>query len=223
MNSLLVTFKNDVSIIEAGVDESGRGTLFGPVFAAAVILDLSKPLPARLNDSKKLSRRMRAELRSWIETNALCWAVGKTEASVIDHVNIWNATQLAMTDALNGLSTRPNFILVDGNRFDGYDGIDFVTIEKGDAKFASIAAASILAKEHHDEYIAERLKDDPTLERYGLQSNMGYGTGKHIEALQEFGPSMYHRLTFGRVKEYAPNAPSSLAFTLSSEDDGPER
>lgn len=179
-------------LIEAGVDEAGRGCLAGSVFAAAVILPegYSNSL---INDSKQLSARQRSELRLIIERDALAWAVGEATAGEIDRINILNATFLAMHRALDQLQTRPEAIIVDGNRFKPYHFIPYATIVKGDSKYLSIAAASILAKTHRDEYIEKWAKEFP---EYGWEQNKGYPTAAHREAIRRHGPTPLHRLTF---------------------------
>lgn len=179
--------------MEAGVDEAGRGPLAGSVFAAAVILPpgFSHPL---LDDSKKMTESNRMLLRGIIEREAIAWAVAETNAERIDEINILNATYEAMNAAVAKLKVRPRFLLVDGNRFCSDCGdIPYECIVKGDGKFASIAAASVLAKTHRDEYMM-RLHD--RFPMYGWDSNKGYPTRAHREAVARFGTSPYHRLTF---------------------------
>lgn len=217
MTSLL-SFFDENNKLEAGVDEVARGTLFGPVFAASVILDKNKPIHAWLNDSKKVSRKKRAVVRQWIEENAISWAVSFVDNSVIDKINIRNSSMLAMEMSLQNLSVIPDFILIDGNYFPGTASfgkwknyvtdykqnhdltvldISFKTIVTGDSIFASIAAASILAKEHHDDYIKDLVKKNPLLDTcYDLGNNMGYGTPKHISGLKNHGKTVFHRETF---------------------------
>ena len=182
-------FKN---CLEAGCDEAGRGCLAGSVFAAAVILppDFSNPL---LNDSKQLTEHQRYALRPIIESQALAWAVGIVTAQEIDSINILNASILAMHRALDGLQLRPQAIIVDGNRFHPYHDTPHATIVKGDAKYMSIAAASILAKTYRDDYMNTLAEEFPV---YGWKQNKGYPTKAHRQAISQHGPSPYHRMTF---------------------------
>lgn len=183
-------------LTEAGCDEAGRGCLAGPVFAAAVILpfNYSEPL---LNDSKKLSVLQRKILRHIIMDHALAWAVEMVDHETIDRVNILNASIMAMHLALDKLSQKPELILVDGKSFQPYPGISHRCIVKGDAKFQSIAAASILAKTFRDEYM-EKL--DLQFPEYGWKQNKGYPTIFHRNAIRQFGLCPYHRKSF-RIKE----------------------
>ena len=178
--------------IEAGCDEAGRGCLAGPVYAAAVILDKKKPIKG-LDDSKKLSKSKRDLLRIEIEKKALSWAVGVVDNIEIDKINILNASFLAMHRAIDKLKSSPNHLIIDGNRFTPYKGIDHQCIIKGDSKYMSIAAASILAKTHRDDYM---LKLNKQLPEYGWYSNMGYPTKTHRQAIANFGATKYHRMTF---------------------------
>lgn len=177
---------------ECGVDEAGRGCLAGPVFAAAVILpdDFHHPL---LNDSKQVSERNREILRPIIEKEAVSWAVGIVTAAEIDEINILRASILAMHRALEGLTVRPGGILVDGNRFYPWQGVEHRTVIKGDGKYGNIAAASILAKTHRDEFMQKLASDYPV---YRWDVNKGYPTRDHRAAIAEHGPSPLHRLTF---------------------------
>ena len=181
-----------INKVEAGCDEAGRGCLAGSVFAAAVILppDYENEL---LNDSKQLSEKKRYLLRSMIEKDALAWAVGVVTAAEIDKINILNASILAMHRALDALSIRPEAIIVDGNRFKPYHDVLHTTIVKGDGKYLSIAAASILAKTHRDDYMKAIAEEFP---QYDWQSNKGYPTKKHRAAIKEYGISPYHRKSF---------------------------
>ena len=182
-------------ILEAGCDEAGRGCLAGPVYAAAVILPDGYHNPW-LNDSKQLSERRRDMLRPVIESEAIAWAVGVVTAEEIDRINILNASILAMHRALDALAVRPEAIAVDGNRFKPYGDIPWQTFVKGDGRFANIAAASILAKTHRDQAMAELHKIYPI---YNWAKNKGYPTRDHRQAIALHGPSPLHRLTF-RVK-----------------------
>lgn len=178
--------------IEAGCDEAGRGCLAGPVFAAAVILpdQFNHPL---LNDSKQLTEHQRNTLRPIIEQEALAWCVGVVTATEIDEINILNASILAMHRALDGLGIRPDAILVDGNRFKPYHDIPSTCIVKGDATYRSIAAASILAKTHRDEFMDRIAAEYP---QYAWDKNKGYPTKAHRQAIEQTGPSPYHRMSF---------------------------
>ena len=178
--------------IEAGCDEAGRGCLAGPVFAAAVILpdQFNHPL---LNDSKQLTEHQRNTLRPIIEQEALAWCVGVVTATEIDEINILNASILAMHRALDGLGIRPEAILVDGNRFKQYHDIPSTCIVKGDATYRSIAAASILAKTHRDEFMDRIAAEYP---QYAWDKNKGYPTKAHRQAIEQTGPSPYHRMSF---------------------------
>jgi len=180
------------NLIEAGCDEAGRGCLAGPVVAAAVILPQKIEIPL-LNDSKKLSEKQRNTLRTVIEDVAVDFAVGFIDHVKIDEINILNASILAMHEAIKQLKTEPEFILVDGNRFKPYKEIPHSCIIKGDGKYASIAAASILAKTYRDAYM-ETLHSE--LEYYNWKQNKGYPTKEHRKAIVEFGVSKYHRKTF---------------------------
>ena len=187
----LLPFLQDCRI-EAGCDEAGRGCLAGPVFAAAVILpdQFNHPL---LNDSKQLTEHQRNTLRPIIEQEALAWCVGVVTASEIDEINILNASILAMHRALDGLGIRPEAILVDGNRFKPYHDIPSTCIVKGDATYRSIAAASILAKTHRDEFMDRIASEYP---QYAWDKNKGYPTKAHRQAIEQTGPSPYHRMSF---------------------------
>ena len=177
---------------EAGCDEAGRGCLAGPVFAAAVILpkNFSDPL---LNDSKKISEKLRYQLREMIEKTAISWAVAKIDAEEIDEINILNASIKAMHLAVGQLNQQPAFLIIDGNRFKPYKNIPHQTIIQGDGKFASIAAASILAKTYRDDFMLEQAIRFPA---YNWQKNKGYGTLDHRTAMEQFGRCMLHRKSF---------------------------
>lgn len=177
---------------EAGCDEAGRGCLAGSVYAAAVILpdDFHHPL---LNDSKQLTEARREKLRPIIEAEAVAWAVGIVTPEEIDHINILRASILAMHRAIDALSIKPGAIIVDGNRFSAYGDIPFQTFVKGDGRFGNIAAASILAKTHRDEYMRNLHEQYP---QYGWNVNKGYPTRAHRAAIAEHGPTPYHRMTF---------------------------
>ena len=189
--------------IEAGCDEAGRGCLAGSVYAAAVIFPEDYQ-NEELNDSKQLTDKRRKQLREIIERDAVAWAVGIVTPQEIDKINILNASILAMHRALDQLKVRPEAIIVDGNRFKPYrpvvDGfavnVPHTTIVKGDGKYLSIAAASILAKTYRDDYMDELAKEYP---QYDWLSNKGYPTKKHREAIRQFGITPYHRKTFNML------------------------
>lgn len=178
--------------VEAGCDEAGRGCLAGSVYAAAVILPPDYQ-NERLNDSKKLTARQRYALRLDIERDAVAWAVGVVTPQEIDQINILNASILAMHRALDQLQVRPEAIIVDGNRFKPYRDLPHTTIVKGDGKYLSIAAASILAKTYRDDEMVRLAQEYPD---YDWQHNMGYPTRKHREAIRQHGVTPYHRRTF---------------------------
>lgn len=178
--------------VEAGCDEAGRGCLAGSVYAAAVILPPDYH-SERLNDSKKLTARQRYALRQDIERDAVAWAVGVVTPLEIDQINILNASILAMHRALDQLQVRPEAIIVDGNRFKPYRDLPHTTIVKGDGKYLSIAAASILAKTYRDDEMIRLAQEYPD---YDWQHNMGYPTRKHREAIRQHGITPYHRRTF---------------------------
>ncbi len=178
--------------IEAGCDEAGRGCLAGPVTAAAVILPEGWT-NERINDSKQLSEHKRDLLRPGIEREALAWAVAFVSPQEIDHTNILRASIAAMHRAVDQLKVRPEHLLIDGNRFYDYPGIGHTTIVKGDAKFLSIAAASILAKTHRDEYMRRIARDYP---QYNWDRNKGYPTADHRDAIRAHGTCPHHRMSF---------------------------
>ena len=179
-------------LTEAGCDEAGRGCLAGSVYAAAVILppDYENEL---LNDSKQLTERRRYKLREIIQRDAISWAVGIVTPEEIDHINILNASILAMHRALDQLSVRPEAVIVDGNRFKPYGDLPWTTIVKGDGKYLSIAAASILAKTYRDDYMNALAEDYP---QYDWRSNKGYPTKKHREAIKTYGVTPLHRKSY---------------------------
>ena len=186
--------------LEAGCDEAGRGPLAGPVYAAAVILpeDFYHPL---LNDSKQMTAHQRELLRPIIEQQALAWAVVAVDAQEIDRINILNASITGMQRAVSRLGIRPDFLLIDGNKFKPFDGFAYQTVVKGDATYASIAAASVLAKTYRDEYMKKLALECP---QYGWDRNMGYPTRDHVEAIKQFGYTPYHRKSF-HLKELEPS------------------
>lgn len=200
---------NTEGLTEAGCDEAGRGCLAGPVYAAAVILPPGYENDA-LNDSKQLTAKKRYALREEIERDAVAWAVGIVSNEEIDRINILNASILAMHRALDALRQRPQFIIVDGNRFKPYfpgvattgspiaPSVPYATIVKGDGKYLSIAAASILAKTYRDDCMMELHKIYPY---YGWDHNAGYPTKEHREGIAAHGITPFHRLTFGNLAE----------------------
>ena len=179
-------------LVEAGCDEAGRGCLAGSVFAAAVILP-EDYVNEGLNDSKKLTPMRRYELRDEIERDALAWAVGVVTPEEIDKINILNASILAMHRALDQLEVRPEAIIIDGNRFKPYRFIPYNTVVKGDGKYLSIAAASILAKTYRDDYMDSLAREYP---QYAWDVNKGYPTKAHREAIAKYGITPYHRKSF---------------------------
>lgn len=180
------------NVIEAGCDEAGRGCLAGSVYAAAVIFPKDYE-NALLNDSKQLSAKKRYMLREIVERDALAWAVGIVTPEEIDKMNILNASILAMHRALDLLKVRPEAVIVDGNRFKPYQNLPYSTIVKGDGKYLSIAAASILAKTYRDDYMGGLAEKYP---QYDWKSNKGYPTKKHREAIKSFGITPFHRKSF---------------------------
>ena len=184
-------------LIEAGCDEAGRGCLAGAVFAAAVILpsDFYHPY---LNDSKQMTERRRDELRKIIEQEAVAWYVAEVSPERIDQINILNASIEGMNISLKALATPPEFAVIDGNRFHTDLSIPWRTIVKGDGKYANIAAASVLAKTHRDEYMMRLAEEYPM---YGWANNKGYPTREHRLAIREHGLTPYHRLTFNSAPE----------------------
>lgn len=183
--------------LEAGCDEAGRGCLAGPVFAAAVILPPGFENDI-LNDSKKLTEKQRYALRPVIEEQALAYAVGIVDNHEIDRINILNASFLAMHRAIDQLVLRPEHLLIDGNRFKAYSRISHTCIVEGDGKYLSIAAASVLAKTYRDDYMDILHKEYPC---YGWQTNKGYPTIHHRQAIREAGICCYHRKTFGQIAD----------------------
>lgn len=191
---LEITYQN--TLIEAGCDEAGRGCLAGSVFAAAVILppDFSHPL---LNDSKQMTERARNILREVIEREAVAWAVAEVTAERIDEINILKASIEGMNIAASQLKLKPEFLAIDGNRFTSHCGLPYQCIVKGDGKYANIAAASVLAKTHRDEYMLRLHEEYP---RYGWDRNKGYPTKEHRLAIREYGLTPYHRLSFNHLE-----------------------
>lgn len=179
-------------ILEAGCDEAGRGCLAGPVFAAAVILPNNCKLP-KLNDSKKLTEKQRLELRPIIEEIAIAYGVAMVNNNEIDEINILNASFLSMHRALDKLNKTPEHILIDGNRFKPYNNIPHTCIVKGDGKYLSIAAASVLAKTYRDDFMLNIHEEYP---QYAWNKNKGYPTKAHRQAIMKYGETSYHRLSF---------------------------
>ena len=189
---------------EIGIDEAGRGPLIGRVYAGAVVWGTNTQDCELIIDSKKLSAKKRAEALKWIKSNVLAWGVGWAEPSEIDSINILNATKLAMDRAITNLENSFNLsqplnkLIIDGTGWEKkFTNYNVKSIVKGDAIYLPIAAASIIAKEYHDEYIKQLCEDNPDLnEKYNLESNMGYGTKKHLEGLEIYGNSQFHRISF---------------------------
>jgi ribonuclease HII len=189
---------------EIGIDEAGRGPLIGRVYAGAVVWGPNTQDCELIIDSKKLSAKKRAEALKWIKSNVLAWGVGWAEPSEIDSINILNATKLAMDRAIINLENSFNLsqplnkLIIDGTGWEKkFTNYNVKSIVKGDAIYLPIAAASIIAKEYHDEYIKQLCEDNPDLnEKYNLESNMGYGTKKHLEGLETYGNSQFHRISF---------------------------
>lgn len=195
--------------IEVGIDEAGRGCMSGRVYAAAVILPkhFKDDYYLNIKDSKKISRKKRKIIREYIEENAIDFGIGYSEPEEIDKINILNASIKSMHRALNQLTNNIDHIYVDGNKFSPYYNNDMEEIKhtcvlQGDNKYYNIAAASILAKENHDDYVKELIKNNPDLEKYGWLNNMCYGAKTHINAIKEYGITPYHRKTFGICKNY---------------------
>ena len=206
-------FDDDINIVEAGIDEAGRGCLSGRVYVGAVILPREFPDDKykEIKDSKKLSKKKRTELKEYIEKNAISYSVSYTEPSIIDSKNILEATLDTMHDCVNKLiakGIKPDLLLVDGNRWKMYtttegDVIPNQLIKSGDNKYYSIAAASILAKVYHDEHIKFLCNQNPDYNKYDWLNNMCYGTKKHLEAIEKYGITKYHRKTFGICKRFS--------------------
>ena len=194
----LKNFMN-ADLVEAGCDEAGRGPLAGPVYAAAVIMpkDFYHPL---LNDSKKMTEKAREQLRPIIEQEAIAWAVEEVSAEEIDTINILNASLTGMQRAVRRLGVKPEFLLIDGNRFKPFDDYRYQCVVKGDATYASIAAASVLAKTYRDEHMRRLAQEFP---QYGWERNMGYPTKEHVLAIIEHGYTPHHRKSF-HLKQLEP-------------------
>ena len=195
------SFKTDQ--LEVGIDEAGRGCLAGRVYCGAVILpnEFDDDTYLQIKDSKKLTKRKRNELRKYIEKIAVAYSVGYSEPCEIDKLNILQATLVTMHRTIDTLSVKPEHLLVDGNQFNVYiDSDDAIIqhtlIKSGDNKYRNIAAASILAKTYHDEYVMELINEDESLKKYGWETNMCYGTKKHMDAIKKYGITKYHRKSF---------------------------
>ena len=193
----MLQFKFSNYTLECGTDEAGRGCLAGPVTAAAVILPEGFKLDL-LNDSKKLSEKTREYLKPLIEEKAISFSVTHLDAKIIDEINILNAAIKAMQECITKLNPTPNYIIVDGNRFRAINNIPFSTIIKGDSKFMSIAAASVLAKTFRDEYMNKIHEEFPM---YNRKQNKGYPTIEHREAIRKYGTTKYHRMSFRLLPE----------------------
>ncbi|MDW7693130.1 ribonuclease HII [Flammeovirgaceae bacterium SG7u.111] len=187
----------EIGGIEAGCDEAGRGCLAGPVVAAAVILPENYENEL-LNDSKKITKSLRESLREEIKEHALAWAVAEVSNEEIDEINILKGSFVAMHRAIDQLKTRPNRLLIDGNRFIPYQSVKHFCIVKGDGKYASIAAASILAKTHRDDLMEKLAKEYPG---YGWEKNAGYPTKAHREGIRQLGTTPFHRMSFKLLPE----------------------
>ncbi|PKP43499.1 MAG: ribonuclease HII [Bacteroidetes bacterium HGW-Bacteroidetes-12] len=208
---LLSKFQN--KLLEAGCDEAGRGCLAGPVFAAAVVLPKNYKNKL-LNDSKQLSEKKRNLLRIEIERDALCYAIGIVDNLEIDEINVLNASFLAMHRAIKQLSSTPELLLIDGNRFKSYPKIPHECIIKGDGKFMSIAAASILAKTYRDEFVQKMHNEFPD---YNWNKNKAYPTKAHRNAIREFGTTPYHRMSFRLLPQQLElNIPQPNKFSKNS-------
>ena len=191
--------------IELGIDEAGRGCLFGPVCVGSVIWLSEDPEPDLvIKDSKKMSEKKRYLLRDYIQENAIDYSIQFIDENVIDKINILEATIKGMHKCIDDIVTRviPDTLLIDGPHFLFYDNINHVCINNGDNRYKSIAAASILAKTERDNYIKELVKENPELEKYDIQNNKGYGTKKHLDAIKKHGITKWHRKTFGICKNY---------------------
>ena len=202
LKSFLEPFNSEIQV---GVDEAGRGSIFGPVFVGAVIWnnDIDDPKIKYIKDSKKLTKKKRNEMRKFIEENALAWSVSSCDNTVIDDINILNATYKAMHKVLTDIyinNIKFDRALIDGNSFNTLSinekVIEHKCVINGDNTYIQIAAASILAKTHHDEYIDNLCIENPELKNYGLSTNYGYGTKQHINAIKETGYTKYHRKSF---------------------------
>jgi len=194
------------NVMEVGVDEVGRGCMFGPVYAAAVYWD-PEITSSLIRDSKKLSKRKREIASDFIKENCIAYGIAECSNVVVDKINILNASIKAMHKAISATNIDPEHIVVDGNKFKFYmnkdgDPVSHTCVIKGDDKYYSIAAASILAKISRDTFIKKLCDDDPLLEKYGLRDNVGYGSQLHMDAIKQYGITPYHRRTFGICKDY---------------------
>lgn len=189
---------DDPQVLEAGIDEAGRGSLCGRVYAAAVILPhrFTDDIYLQIKDSKRLSKKKRQFLKEYIEKIAIAYSVQYAETEEIDELNILQATMLAMHRSLDNLSSEIDQVLIDGNYFRSYKDLKYVLVKNGDNLYRNIAAASILAKTYRDEYMENLVLKNPELESYGFERNMGYGTKQHMNALVTYGPSIFHRKSF---------------------------
>ena len=203
---LKINYGNNDNEIQVGIDEAGRGCMIGSVFAGAVIWDSSVD-PWEIKDSKKLTRKKRKLVKEYIEQNAIAWSIGSATNEEIDEINILNATYLAMHRALSNINKSFDRIIVDGNRFKPYQCIPHVCVVGGDNEYVSIAAASILAKEYHDDWINNMFDPNSDIfitsfgsnnDIYDLTNNKGYGTKKHIQAIRQYGITTQHRLSYCR-------------------------
>ena len=189
-------------VIETGVDEVGRGVLYGPVVAAAVILPHTYHSEyENIMDSKKLSEKKREKVATFIKEHALAYGIGVASAEEIDEINILNATYVAMHRAIDQITIPYDLLRIDGNRFKPYKDKKHECVVSGDAKYLSIAAASIVAKVYRDNLILENVATNPELKKYDLEKNKGYGTAKHLEALKIYGPVEGHRMSFRPIKK----------------------
>jgi len=195
--SFMLKLQFSTNVPECGTDEAGRGCLAGPVTAAAVILPEDFKLDL-LNDSKQLSEKIREQLKPLIETQAISFSVTHLDHNVVDEINILNASIKAMQECVLKLNPLPNYIIVDGNRFKPINNIPYSTIVKGDSKYMSIAAASVLAKTYRDEYMDKIHEEFPM---YNWKKNKGYPTQEHREAIRKYGVSKYHRMSFRLLPE----------------------
>lgn len=193
--------------LEVGLDEAGRGCLFGPVFTAGVIWN--KTFHDDIKDSKRLTLKKRNKMQTYIKENSVCYSVAKIDNNIIDDKNILNATLDGWRQCLDEITEKTNIdlILVDGPNFNGYinknlDVVSHICINGGDNKYIPIAAASILAKTYRDDYINKLVDDNPELNKYDIKNNKGYGTKKHLEAIKEYGITKWHRKSFGICKNY---------------------
>lgn len=191
-------YYNQQNVIECGIDEAGRGPLLGNVYAAAVILDTKIEIPTDLIiDSKKLSKKKRKIAFEWIKNNITNYGVGYATNQEIDDINILEATKLAIQRAIDNLPIKPTHFIIDGTGWEKkFTNLNVKSIIKGDALYYSIAAASILAKEYHDEHIRELCSQNEELDKYDLLNNMGYGTKKHIDAIKTHGYTNFHRISY---------------------------